>query len=466
MKVVNIDNPVNASWLAEQGFRLDASPYLSGAYEARKLLNRLRTEPLGRVTQNIFHAGRVSRRWVNDREHGIPFFSSVDILEGDFSYLPFVARSLTDENPRLLIERDWVLITRSGTVGRIAYARPDVNGFACSEHVLRVVGDLGLIQPGYLYAYLQSRYGVPLIAGSAYGAIIQHIEPHHIAELPVPRFGDEVEGRIHGLIQQAVDLRAQFQAGVRDATRDLFSSAGLADLLDLQWHQQPRDLGFTVTGLTPTSLRALNFAPRARRILDAFRSVPHHTLGEICKGGGLHSGARFKRVETDERHGVRLIGQRQGFWLRPEGRWINPRLAPPGISAQDETVMIAAQGTLGENEVFCRVIFITGKWLEHAYTQHFLRAVSGSTEFPGAYLFAFLRSEPAFRILRSLSVGGKQQDIHEELRRHIPVPACNAADRERIAGTVRKAYQDRDEADRLEDEALALLDEAVREAAR
>ena len=39
--MVNLKNPVMASWLREQGFRLDAPPFLSGAIEARKLLERL-----------------------------------------------------------------------------------------------------------------------------------------------------------------------------------------------------------------------------------------------------------------------------------------------------------------------------------------------------------------------------------------------------------------------------------------
>ncbi len=85
------------------------------------------------------------------------------------------------------------------------------------------------------------------------------------------------------------------------------------------------------------------------------------------------------------------------------------------------------------------MIFVTGNWLNFAYTQHFLRVVSGQEDFSGAYLFAFLRSPCAFRILRSMSVGGKQQDIHEALRLRIPVPECTSGDRLRIAETVRAA---------------------------
>ena len=64
-----------------------------------------------------------------------------------------------------------------------------------------------------------------------------------------------------------------------------------------------------------------------------------------------------------------------------------------------------------------------------------------------------------------MSVGSKQQDIHEVLRQQIPVPECTPADRERIAETVRQAYRWRDEADQLEDRAQELLDAAVRDAA-
>lgn len=472
MKLADPEIPVRSTWLTDQGFRLDPRPYLSGAYQARKLLERLPcTEPLRSLTRpqdGIFHPGRVIRQWVTDPDYGVPFFSSTDILEADFSYLPLVSKKSAKENPQLLIQPYWTLITRSGTVGRTAYSRPDAAGFACSEHVMRVVANPDRIRSGYLHAFLASRYGAPLIESAAYGAIVQHIEPHHIENLEIPRLGEDVESRIHGLIQEAAQLRVSFQAGVVAATEDLFTSAGLPELLDLQWQKQPRDLGFRAPRVDATTLRALNFSPRAQRIINALRSVPHCTLGEICEreGGTLRTGARFKRIDADPECGVRLIGQRQAFWVRPLGRWINATHAPKDIRQSNETVLIAAHGTLGENEVYGRSIFVTGRWLAHAFSQDFVRVRSGDENFSGAYLFALLRSESAFRMLRSMSVGGKQQEYHTKLLRELPVPLCMPADRERIAERVRRAYRDRDLADGKENEALRLLDEAVQEAAR
>ncbi|MFD3451724.1 restriction endonuclease subunit S [Streptomyces sp. NPDC058691] len=467
MKTASKENPVRIGWLREQGLRLDAAPYLSGAFAAKQLLKRLpETTPLALLTRDgdgIFHAGRPLRRWVTAPEYGVPFFSSTDIMEADFSHLPMISKESVAQNPRLLIRTGWSLITRSGNVGRVAYARPDVDGYACSEHVMRVEPDTERVKPGYLNTFLRSRFGVPIITSHAYGAIIQHIEPNHIMDLPVPRFGTDVENRIHGLVEEAATLRAEFQSGLEEATRDLFTTAGLEDLLDLRWHEQPRDLGFTQRGLTPTTLRALNYQPRAREIVRKLLDVDHALLGEICRGGQLSRGLRFTRVDGAEgpEYSYKLVGQRQAFWLRPEGRWISRAKTSPEVLARDETVLVASQGTLGENEVFGRPIFVTGSWLQHAFSEHFLRIRPGESPFSGAYLFAFLRSEPIFRLLRSMSTGGKQQDIHPELCAAIPVPLLTAVDRERVTETIRTAYRKRDEADVKEDQALTLLEMAV-----
>jgi len=92
----DLDNPVRASWFADQSYRLDASPYLSGAYEARKLLERLSVPkvPLHTLTAGheggIYNGPKFSRLYVNDPAYGVPFLRSTDMLEADFSWLPLL----------------------------------------------------------------------------------------------------------------------------------------------------------------------------------------------------------------------------------------------------------------------------------------------------------------------------------------------------------------------------------------
>ncbi|SFO15832.1 hypothetical protein SAMN04489713_104318 [Actinomadura madurae] len=469
MKLAEPDNPVRFSWLTDQGHRLSPGPYVSDGYAARMLLKNFpRTQTLAEVTSGrIFRPGIFKRDWTTHPEFGVPYLSSADIFQADLSSLAMITKKSFKKIPKLGLEPGWTLITCAGmTAGRVTYARSDMNGFACSQHVIRAVPDVDIIPAGYLYTFLSSSYGSPMIKSAVYGTSVKHIEPAHLTDLPIPRLDEETEHRIDDLFQEAMMRRSRFQTGVTEATRDLFESAGLPELVDLRWHDLPRDVDFSVSGLDASTLRAFNFSPRAHNLIEELTRIPHRELGEICDGGALGSGVRFVRIDSDPERGVKLIGQRQGFWLKPEGRWINPDKSPPGIFAENESTLIAAQGTLGDSEVFCRAIFVTGNWLDHAYTQHFLRILPGDLDFSGAYLFAFMRSEVAFRIMRSMSVGGKQQDIHERLRKHIPVPECTPEDRERIAETVRQAFRWRDEADALEDEAQALLATAMAEASK
>jgi type I restriction enzyme S subunit len=472
VKIAERGNPAMRSWLDRQGLRLDAKPYLSGAFATRQMLERLTVEkaPLGEVTAGhaggIYNGPQFRRVYLTDPEHSVPFVGSKDMLVADLSSLPRLRRTDAESSSLhyLRLQSGMTLISCSGfNAGRRAYVRPDMTGYWSSQDVLKVVPDPDKIGAGYLYAYLASRFGEALVKGTVYGSAVKHIEPHHIEGLPVPRFGEAVEKEIHELMEEAASLRAAFQSGVNQATRDLFETAGLEDLLDVRWYEQGRDLGFAQCGVSTTTLRALNFQPRARKILRRLGEVEHVTLGEVCKGGQLSRGLRFPRVdgEPGDTYSYRLVGQRQAFWLRPEGRWISKAHTSEGVLAEDETVLIAARGTLGENEVYGRSILVTGAWSGHAYSEDFLRLRSGLSGFSGAYLSALLRSDPIFRVLRSCSTGGKQQDIHLGLCAAIPVPALTEEDRERVARTVREAYSQRDEADRKEDQALTRLEEAV-----
>src|SRR5690606_22657179 len=73
--------------------------------------------------------------------------------------------------------------------------------------ILKVVPDTKLILSGYLYTFLRSKFGVPLVLGGTFGSIIVHIEAENIADLPVPRLGEEIEQKIHSGVIKAAENR-------------------------------------------------------------------------------------------------------------------------------------------------------------------------------------------------------------------------------------------------------------------
>jgi type I restriction enzyme S subunit len=80
---------------------------------------------------------------------------------------------------------------------------------------------------------------------------------------------------------------------------------------------------------------------------------------------------------------------------------------------------------------------------------------------PHGCLYAFLRSETAFRLLRSISTGTKLQDHHPELLADLPVPYPPSRIQESIHANVVEAYESRHRAVELEEEAISAVERAV-----
>lgn len=434
---------------------------MSGAFEAKLKLEMIRAkkEPLRDVClgglDGLVNAGRIKRIWVDDPQHGIRFLSSTDILKSDLSDLRLISHKAIQENPKLMIKQGWILITRAGTIGRMAYARHDMDGMACSEDVLRIIPDNQKILSGYLFAYLRCKFGVPLVVGGTYGAIIQHIEPQHIAGLPVPRLGVDVESQVHQLITNAAARFAQAQSLYQQATRRALEYAGLPELSPAQWHSR-RAISFSTSIDSYSRLRALSYEPRLQQIIALVQKGRHATLGSLLSRPPFRPN-RFSRIDVDPGLGIQLVGQREMFFRRWDGRWISAS----GVSNQQDllapagTIALACIGTLGEHEVYGRVVRVRPAQALFALSDNVLQLRVDNTVIPSGYLFALLRSETYFRSFRCLSVGGKQQVLHPIFLSEIPIPLAPRPVMDTIDSDIR-------EADSLCDHALTEEDTAIR----
>lgn len=450
---------IPSTWLYNSGRRLDCGPYMSGAIEAIELLKKLKNETLEAVTEGIFHAGREARQYVVDEERGVPFMGSTDILAFDLSSQPLLSKRQINKNPNFTVHKGWTLITRSGTTGRMAFGRGAMDGMACSEHVMRVVPNIEKIQPGYLFAFLSSRFGIPIVVSGTYGSIIQSIEPHHLASLPIPRLGS-IEDQSSRLVEQSAELLTQGQNQLNEATKRFFNSVGLVDITQAEWHSWGSDLGFS-SSVGIHSLRALNYNPKYCGLADKIKFGKWKPLEQICIPNTIKRGGRYSRVDAEPEYSYHMIGQKEIFWLRPEGRWIAKSCVNEEVLVEPGTILIAGAGTFGEFELYCRSEFIWGKATQRAYSELFYRVIADERQMLQGCLFAFMRSEIAFRMIRSISFGSKLQYPLLSLLRQLPIPMPSPEDQYEIDRLVTEAYDFRDRAVELEDEARALVESAI-----
>jgi len=196
--------------LADNHFRLDAAFHSAEGKAFQRSIERsnLKFMALSEVTESIFNGPRFSRCYIDDSSRGIRFLSSSDMLRADLSNVKLLSRKHTHSLEKLKIYRGWILVSCSGTIGNMIYCSEQHNGYTASQHIMRIVPNRKVL-PGYLFAFLSSRYGKSMITQGTYGAVIQHIEPQHIQNLPVPILDSNFSRIVHSLTEEASKLRTE-----------------------------------------------------------------------------------------------------------------------------------------------------------------------------------------------------------------------------------------------------------------
>lgn len=467
MKMPSLDHPVTSAWLEVNGRRLDSRPYVSGAVEARVLLQKLAAEkvPLKTVTQAIFNGPRFARTYVDDPAYGVPFMGSTDILAADLSTLPYLSKKQVQANPELLIEEGWTLISCSGTIGRMAYARTDMRGMAGSQHFMRVVPNPDKILPGYLYAYLSSRFGVSQVVEGTYGAIIQHIEPHHIAGLSVPRLGEEIEQATHNLIAQAARLRTDARQNLQEAARKINEHFGFPEKIMLK----PRN--FSTTVVSSSTIRSRLDATYhdaaiqgINRLLDIIsRTMPLRDL-RISVG----ETGRLKQLFVEPEYGVPYLTSSEIFRLCYEpDRYISRRLVTGNDdwAIQEGDLLLARSGQVGG--IIGRGVWADRRFKGACVSMHVLRLrVTDQRIILPGYLFAYLfLTDVGYRQLVRFAAGSSIPFLSAAEIMSVRVPRTASDIEQDVHTLVQEAGELRAMAQENEDQARRVVEEAIQEGA-
>ncbi len=197
---------VMASELAD---RFDASFHVPVARTAVKLLQDGNYPPvqLGKITSHIFITPRFKRIYV-PKEYGVPFLQGSHLPQMrpyDLKYISLRANSKYID--QCLIRTGYVLVTRSGTIGRIGLVSPYLSNWAASEHLLRIVPDNSKSHPGYIAAFLMTPYGQHQLMAKIYGGVIDELTESDTGEVWIPNAPMEIQQEIGEKVVQAFEKK-------------------------------------------------------------------------------------------------------------------------------------------------------------------------------------------------------------------------------------------------------------------
>ncbi len=387
-EIQTIDVPVH--WVNVGEKRLDAGFYAQEVIKARILIEKisrhLEVQSISELSSQIFWPGRFKRQYVS-KKNGDPFLMPSDV----FMFLPKPTKYVINYPKEVKVKRNWLLITRSGTVGRVLIATKYLENFVLSDDLIRIVPKEN--NSGFLYAYLNTWIGQAFLAKDQYGATVKHIEPHHVANIPIPRLPD-LEVEVNRKILEAHELREKAQEFLLKAEKMIYSELNLPEIDEDDVEYFDGEIGRLIKAF---EVKATELDGR----LDASYHVPilkkiNEYLSE-CKYLSTKFGkvierifipTRFKRPYVkNSAEGIPFLQGSHIPMIKPmDVKYIWKKMKNlKNILLKKHWVLMTRSGTVG------RIGFVSDFLDGWAASEHILRIIPKSEVNPG-YIVAFLSS--------------------------------------------------------------------------
>ena len=213
---------VSASSLFEKRRRLEASAYSPIAKHVLSIYERSARSvvPLESVART-FIPGRFKRIY---GERGIPYLDSKPIFQINPRITKFLTPATNIDFQAYQVQRGWLLMERSGTIGPTTLVNEGHEGKVITEHIMRIVPNPELIRAGYLRTVLaHPTLGQPLVTSLAYGTSVPELAAEDADRIPIPRLASRLEDEIAEAAESASELRLAADRQENDAVAHLES---------------------------------------------------------------------------------------------------------------------------------------------------------------------------------------------------------------------------------------------------
>lgn len=450
-----------------RGKRLEASVYDIEAKQARQLIKNGKF-PITTVggengLATSYTGARFKRIWVEKSD--LPIYQPstiVDIKPVPDGYISHLTKTNIEA---LRVKRGQVLMTCSGTIGKVSYVSDTLDDKIFSHDLLRI-DCKNTVDQGYIYTYLKSKIGNKILLTNSYGAVITHIEPEHLATVPIPNASHGIKKRIHDLIVHSFELRDDSNRLIDEAMKLLINELNLPkiDVLKTQSVTDNEEVEYFSVRLSELVGRvdASYHIPIVKTITDHLKEYAKEvtTLGnsDVCEEIILPG--RFKRVYVDEGYGRVFIGGKQLGELDPSNKKYlslvhhKDRIAKQ-LELHENMTLITCSGTIG------KVALVGKQWENWTANQHIIRVVPASKDIAG-YLYVFLLSDYGYELITHYTYGSVVDEINDNHVRQIPIPLLkNSSVQDKINSLALLANQKRYEAYNLEKQALEIMDKEV-----
>lgn len=411
MKTVSVKN----KWFSDSDLRLDASFHLSDGVKTRRIIDKYcpyPKVPLKNEAAELFKGNIHKRVYVTSPEHGLMFYTASDMFKSDLNTGKYLSKKYSPYLKELELKKDWILITRSGTLGNVVYTTEDYEGKIGTDDLVRIKPSEKQIKRGYLYAYLSSKFGYGLLTQSGYGGVVKHIEPHHIENLPIPILPKEKQLEIHNLILDASRLRVEANKLLGEGHEIIEAE------IDFKLRKKVNKIAInSIFDSHQKRFEAQNHISEGAEIRKHIENMNFKYLKEVVKP--IFRPGIFKRYYVE--NGIDFLGGSDIMKTIPQS---DKKLSKAktkhleGLKINEDWILVTCGGTIGFSVLVND--YMEGK----SASQHILRVIAD--KIPTGYLYAFISSSIGFKAIQSFSYGSVIPQIEPHHLELLPIPILKA----------------------------------------
>jgi len=458
---------VSLQEIANQNNRLEASVYGIEGRQARRILEICKWPKAylcgSKGIATSYHRPRFKRIFVE--RSNFPIYQPSQINEIYPKPSAFISDLTNTDINALRVKKGQVLLTCSGTIGNCTYVSNTLDNHIFSHDLIRIIPKE---YNGFIYAYLKSKIGFTIINTNNYGAVVSHIEPEHLNNIPIPNPSPILKQQIHNLIEESFKLRDESNELIDEAQILLKDSLQLPEIEKFyeeakQFNKFAKVLNYSVPlRVLQNRLDGSYHVPVAKTIEQHLEKTAKEvtTIDDTRISQAVVLPSHFKRIYVQKGEGTILIGGKNLYSLDPNDK---KYLAPTHYNEklkktmliEENMIIVSAKGTPG------KVILTTRHWASWYISSNLIKIVPSSSNIAG-YLYCFLSSSYGNALIKR-QIYGAVVDIIEPVHiNNIKIPLLNNISiQKEINDLVLEANKKRTEAYELEQEALSILNEQV-----
>jgi len=458
---------INLKEVLEKGKRLEASVFDIEGKHSREVLksskwNLIKLTGNNGITE-AYSLGRFKRIWLDKSD--FPIYQPSQIMEIKPYPNGFLSKLTRINIESLRVKRNQVLLTCSGTIGNCSYVSETLNNKIFSHDLIRINCKKEK-DAGYVYAFLKTKIGNIIIQTNEYGAVVSHIEPEHLENIPIPNPPDPLKEKIHNLIIRSYELRDESNFLLDQAEELLYDALKLPPIEKLKprYFDPNADLRNYSMKLSKLAGRfdASYHVPIVDEILRHLRKEASEltTIGDTRISQDIILPGRFARVYVEEGQGTVFLGGKQLYELDPSNKKYLSSSRHGGriksdLFLKENMILITRSGTIG------KVMIVPKHWGKWVANEHIIRVVPASDDIAG-YLYVFLSTEYGRELITRFTYGSVVDEIDDNHVSRIHVPLLKDSDIQyKINRLSLEANEKRTEAYHAEQDAISIINDEV-----